>query len=391
MRILTLAFRNPLLQINGTSIRTYNIARLVARKHEVDLFFVDLDPVDAKPMVDTTIFGRISAHQVSWVRRAVNIASSIVRKKPIQLNYFQCSDAQRWIRQNKDYYDAALCFHIRMMPYLDDFAGWRVLDMIDATSLLYNQGWKLAPQPWKTIYTWEQEKLRQTELQALTSFNRILISSAYDREYLLKQKEGLSLESITVCPNGVDDRLLQLSGSETTDSIVFVGTMSYPPNSTAVIHFCKECWPTIHRAKPWMKFFIVGHSPPLAVRMLNRIDGVYVTGFVNNHHDYLRRAVLVISPLTFATGIQNKVLEAMAAGKPVVVSPVAIRGINGKSGIHYIVAASSEEFIRAVIDLLNDRTRCNIIGAAARDLIRQKYRWDLHADIVHNALVPPHK
>lgn len=388
MRILVLAFRNPALQINGTAIRTYNMSRLLARVHDVDILFVDAQRGSGTVEADMAIFGHVSAHRVGLWHRALNITRALFTGEAIQLHYFQCPDVRHWIRQHRTRYDAAMCFHIRMAPYLDDFPGWRVIDMIDATSLLYRQGRHHAPLPWKWIYAWEQETLQRAELRAVNSFDRVIISSAYDRDYLLSLGAAPRADRISVCPNGVDEHLLHAPIQHTEDRVVFVGNMKYPPNFTAVIRFCKECWPAVRHAMPQANFFIVGHSPPATVRGLGRIPGVHVTGFVDDPSDYLTRAAVVVAPLTFTAGIQNKVLEAMAAGKPVVASPVAVRGIEGKPGTHYVVASNSEETAAAVVDLLGNPTRRRSIGTAARDLVCQRYRWELQADVVLKAFAP---
>jgi len=135
-------------------------------------------------------------------------------------------------------------------------------------------------------------------------------------------------------------------------------------------------FPRIRAAVPDIELLIVGSKPTPEVVRLGRLQGVVVTGFVEDVREYLARASVSIVPLRVARGIQNKVLEAMAMGKAVVCTPQAHEGIRATSGKELIVAESTEDFSAATIDLLSDQGRASRLGLAARQCVEREYSWE---------------
>jgi len=121
----------------------------------------------------------------------------------------------------------------------------------------------------------------------------------------------------------------------------------------------------------------VGTAPRPEVRALARLPGVEVTGFLEDPFAYMRRAKVVVVPLRYSAGIQNKVLEAMALARPVVTTPSGARGIEGISGEHLLIVRKEEELVPEILALLQDEPRRRYIGRNARELVRARYRWAL--------------
>jgi glycosyltransferase involved in cell wall biosynthesis len=158
--------------------------------------------------------------------------------------------------------------------------------------------------------------------------------------------------------------------------------MDYIPNIDAVVWFATEVLPLIRRARPAAQFFIVGSSPAEAVRRLASLDGVTVTGRVPDVRPYVLHATAAVGPMRIARGIQNKVLEAMAMGKPVIVTSGALEGIDAAPGREVILADDAVTFADAAVRLsnagaVNQATPEGLaLGLAARRLILQRYDWD---------------
>jgi glycosyltransferase involved in cell wall biosynthesis len=199
------------------------------------------------------------------------------------------------------------------------------------------------------------------------------------------EKKACALE---VIPNGVQERLLA-SGAERVrededDVIARLGKMDYHPNEDAGVFFAQHVFPRLRSQYKSLRFMIVGLNPTWRVRSLANIPGVVVTGFLDDPFPLLRRAKVVVAPLRFGVGIKNKVLEAMAVGKAVVTTTVGAEGISGLDGVHYVIADGVEATIARVSELLADRDRRGVIGAAARDLVMSRYRWDVVGDKLLN-------
>jgi glycosyltransferase involved in cell wall biosynthesis len=152
--------------------------------------------------------------------------------------------------------------------------------------------------------------------------------------------------------------------------------MDYWPIIEGVLWFAETIGPLIKRAIPGAHFYIVGTRPSAAVRDLHGQDGIVVTGFVDDVRDFVSCASVCIAPLRIARGLQNKVLEAMAMGKPVVCTPDALEGIDAQPGFEILVAADERSFADAVIGMLGDPAAADRIGRAARRCVERKYSWE---------------
>jgi glycosyltransferase involved in cell wall biosynthesis len=160
------------------------------------------------------------------------------------------------------------------------------------------------------------------------------------------------------------------------DHLVFVGVMNYYPNVDGVVWFVREILPLVRQRRPNARLSIVGAHPSPDVRRLAREPGVTVTGFVDDPADWLRRAALSVAPLRIARGIQNKVLEALAMGLPVVGTTSATQGVEGTPGRQYLVADDVPSQVEAICGLLVDRERARELGRAARTFVEEHYDWE---------------
>jgi sugar transferase (PEP-CTERM/EpsH1 system associated) len=155
--------------------------------------------------------------------------------------------------------------------------------------------------------------------------------------------------------------------------LVFTGHMDYWPNADAVEWFATEVMPRLRTRRPAPQFWIVGANPSDQVKRLAGLPGVHVTGRVPQVQPYMAHAAVCVGPLRMARGIQNKVLEAMAMGRPVVASPQAFEGVRAESGKHLLVAEGTEQTARAVAAVLEGEHPT--LGDAARRAMEQGYSW----------------
>jgi len=180
-------------------------------------------------------------------------------------------------------------------------------------------------------------------------------------------------------PNGVDLKYFKSDNNPDNDydsnEICFVGRMDYYPNAQAMSRFCEEVFPLIRRKRSGAKLTIVGADPVRAVRKLGKLEGVEVTGTVPDVRPYLRRAAVSIAPMLIARGVQNKILEAMASGVPVVASRLAAAGIDAKPGEHFLVADAPGDLAAAVLQVLSTPRRRAALARAARRFVEQNYSW----------------
>ncbi len=225
---------------------------------------------------------------------------------------------------------------------------------------------------------WMKPK-RYNEFLRLRNYERGLIDegtavfvSERDVELL-----GRKTDQCWIIPNGVDTDFFEPNGNAPEhDTLLFSGDMSFLPNVEAVLFFHRQVWPLLLAENPQLRWTIAGQKPAAAVKQLHDGRNVFVTGFVEDMREFLAKAQIVICPMVSGLGIKNKVLEAMAMGKPVVTTPVGAAGIRAENGGNVVVAQAPADLASGILRLLRDRDLCGGMGAAARRLIEEEYTWD---------------
>ena len=167
----------------------------------------------------------------------------------------------------------------------------------------------------------------------------------------------------------------RVAADEAPPRVGFVGQMDYGPNVEAVCWFAQRVLPQVRRRIPEVEFQIVGRAPTRRVRRLHRRKCIEVTGEVKDARQYIERFAVSAAPLRMGQGLQNKVLEAMAAARPVVASPIAAAGIDAVDGVHFLVADRPEDMAGKIIGLLEDPGRRRALGEAARRRVIERCGW----------------
>jgi sugar transferase (PEP-CTERM/EpsH1 system associated) len=302
---------------------------------------------------------------------------------PLSVSYFRNRGLAAWVarvvREVKP--SAILVCSSNMAPYvldLDAGDAVRLVDLVDVDSEKWRSYAATAGWPMRWVYRREWRKTAELEARiARESDWCALVSSTEAR--LFTQILPQAAAWTRAVPNGVDHayfdptQVFAAPFDTTPPNYVFTGTMDYKPNIDAVIWFAQEVLPLIHRTRPDAQFHIVGANPVPEVRKLALRTAVFVTGRVADVRPYVAPATAAVAPLRIARGIQNKVLEAMAMARPVVVTPWALEGIDAEPGHDVLMAEDAEAFAAACLATLEPQNLA--IGAAARRRIVADYTW----------------
>ncbi len=264
-----------------------------------------------------------------------------------------------------------------MAPYVMDAAGLRrVLDMVDIDSEKWRAYAAASRWPARLVWAREARTLLALERHAAARCEHTLLVSEPEAERFLSLAPE-SRDRIGWIENGVD--LERFAPGEFSNPyapggpvLVFTGTMDYRPNVEAVAWFARAVMPLLRAEGRALRFAIVGANPVPAVRALAATD-ILVTGRVADVRPYLAHAALALAPLRIGRGIQNKVLEAMAMGRPVVASPEAFQGVRARPGVELLVADGAEAFAARVGEVLAGGY--SDLGAAARAAMLRGYAW----------------
>ena len=249
----------------------------------------------------------------------------------------------------------------------------KVLDFVDMDSRKWRDYSRVTPWPRNLVHAWEAFHLGNRERR---------LAGRFDLSLTATRHEDATLQSMApatrraVVRNGVDtDYFCPGDAPYEPDHIVFIGRMDYFPNEQAMCAFCADVLPLVRVRRPEAKLTIVGADPGPRVRALAETPGVTVTGSVDDVRPYVRRAALTVAPLQLARGTQNKVLEAMAMGVPVVASELAARGVDAVPERHLLAATAPEAMADAIVRVLADPDERVRLASAGRQLVTQHYTW----------------
>lgn len=210
-------------------------------------------------------------------------------------------------------------------------------------------------------------------------FDRVVAMTAEDQRRLSLWMDERKVRTIST---GVDvEHFSPRAGAEAAeDSLVFLGHYPHYPNEDAVLHFHRDIWPIIRARRPGLRFYAVGSSPTPAVRRLPHEDSrITVTGTVEDVRPYLQKAAVFVAPMRLGFGIKGKILEAAAAGVPVVATSRAAEGLALRAGHDFLKADGAREFAQAVLRLLEDSGLRREISLRARAAVEKRYDWKAQA------------
>jgi sugar transferase (PEP-CTERM/EpsH1 system associated) len=307
----------------------------------------------------------------------------LVNGAPLTVAMFRNHDMASWVRHTIATVKPAAVFlySSAVAQYLSgiDLGGTRVvMDFVDVDSDKWRQYAAAAAPPMKWVYAREAARLlsfdRAVAAQAQAS---VLVSDA--EAELFRKLAPESAAKIHAVANGIDcdyfnpAHVLPNPFAGLGPHLVFTGTMDYRPNVDAVVWFVRDILPQVRAFAPEATFTIVGAKPSRDVMALADVQGVTVTGRVDDVRAYVRHADVVVAPLRLARGIQNKVLEGMAMGRPVVTTPQGLEGIDAVPDRDLLVAETPTTFAAAVRAAL--APSAEELGRAARKLMLASYAW----------------
>lgn len=396
MNILFLCHRIPYPPNKGDKIRSYNEIIFLSQKHKIYLG-TTLDEKSDKnytPELEKYCEEVFAVH----FKRRWRLSKSLLSNKPFSVSNFYDTRLQRYVdRVLKNYkIDIIFCFCSSMAEYVYQSPAYKsgdiskikmVMDYVDLDSDKWRQYSEYTKFPKNIIYSLEQKRLLEYEKKINETFSHSVFVS--EREVKVFRRWYPEAKNIKVIQNGVDSEFFSssyegFSKAEKTDSssfkLIFTGVMDYFANEDGVKWFCRDILNKIKKDIPNVEFYIVGNRPTKRVQKLSKIDGVIVTGYVEDVRPYYMKADVCVIPLRIARGLQNKVLEAMAMGKAVVATSNASEGIICKNNSDIIIANDAESFAKEVIDLLRDEGKRKDIGDNAYQNIRNYYKWETNLE-----------
>lgn len=383
--VLFLVQRIPYPPTKGEKIRHYHFFRHLCQRHRVHLgCFID-DPDDVRHIA--TVGALATDACFITMNRTLGKAAALralLSAAPVSLAYFGSLRLRRWVAQAMARVapEVAVIGSSSMAQYVMNLSPRPprlVVDYCDVDS----EKWRAYAEK----SAWPERVVYRREARRLLAFDRAVARTANASVFVSEAEAALfrklapeSADKVFAVANGVDsdyfspERFYDAPVEPGGPAFVFTGTMDYRPNVDAVVWFAEQALPFVRRVLPDARFFVVGSSPAPAVRALASLPGVLVTGRVPDVRPYLAHAAAAVAPLAIARGLQNKVLEAMAMARPVVVTPEALEGIDAVPGVELLVAQGPEAFAAAAIRA-TDPALGAALGEAARRRVVADHAW----------------
>ena len=381
MKILLLTQVLPYPPDSGPKVKTWNVIKSLALRHEVTL--ISFTRGDQAHEVEQLRRYCRAVHTVPLRRGALRdglaLAGSLASGTPWVIARDWRGEMGRLVEEisGREAFDVVQADQLNMAQYAARArARLKVLDEHNALWLLYRRmAEREAPGLKRWLFRRDGGLLRRYEGQVCREFDRVIAVSEVDKA-ALGEVAGPGRE-MQVIPIAIDtDELPPIQRAAGAGRIVHVGTMFWPPNVDGILWFAHEVLPLIHAVRPAVELDIVGARPPEAVLQLAQADPrIHVTGYVERVEPYLEQAGALIVPVQSGGGMRVKILNQLSQALPMVTTTIGCEGIGVESGRHLLVADSPSDYARAVLQLLDDPALAQALGQAGRRLVQDQYDY----------------
>ncbi len=373
MKILFILSRFPYPLEKGDKLRAYqHIVNLKASGHEVHLVAIsdqEVKPVSMEKI--QALCSTVSVLRLNYFSIFFNLVASLFRSLPLQVGYFYSTRHQDQINEIISRVQPGLvyCQLIRTALFVRNHTTIpRVIDYQDAFSKGTSQ--RMSTTSWwlKPLFKRELRLVKEFERASYNWFNGHMIISPQDRDALAVPPG----KPVTIVPNGVDTSFYFPWPAPKNTDIIFVGNMNYPPNVDGACYLVEEIMPLVWKKFPGASVRIAGANPNRKVRGLSA-KRVEITGWVEDIRDSYRSAGIFVAPMRIGTGLQNKLLEAMAMGIPCVTTPISFEPLGAKQGHDILVGKNAIELAEQICRLLANDGLKNEIGNNSLKFVVENY------------------
>ena len=374
MKIAILLSRVPFPLEKGDKLRAFHQIRVLSERHELYLFALNdsrLHP-DARKELEPYC-KEVHIYPLPWWGRVWHALRFFLQGKPLQCSYFYRPSVQREVARHcrRIGVERVFCQLIRTAEYAKNLPYPKTLDYQDVFSKGID---RLIPKsPWwkRGLLRAEYRRVCRYERLVFDRFDHCTIITQVDRSLIRHPRA----REIVVVPNGVDTTYYSAQPQQKQFDLIFTGNMGYMPNIDAAECIVKEIFPAIREKYPDIRIALCGANPSPRVLALESRQ-VTVTGWVNDMREYYAKSRIFIAPMRLGTGLQNKLLEAMAMGIPCITSPLAATPLNAQANHDIMVCNSTLGYIDAIDNLLKDAGYYARIAQNGQAFVQANYNWE---------------
>lgn len=384
MKILVLLSRVPFPIEKGDKLRAFHQIRCLSQHNEVILCALSESVVDSHSIsVLKTICSEIHIIPISKPGMVWNIVKAFFTGKPLQVGYFYRCKAKTQIRQliQKTRPDHIYCQLTRVSEYVKDYDIPKTLDYQDVFSMGAKRRAEQSSFFTSLIFNMEYKRMVKYEQKMFDRFDNKTIISVPDRDLIPHP----SKDEIVVIPNGVDHEYFQPEKIQKKFDILFTGNMGYPPNIDAARFIAGEIFPLVLEKYPDATLLIAGANPHSKVQSLQS-ENITVSGWVPDIRQSYASSRIFIAPMRIGTGLQNKLLEAMAMNLPCITSVLANQALGAQPDTEILVGNSAVEYAAHIINLLGNPEFANNIADNGHTFVKRVFSWENSTAILENLM-----
>lgn len=390
VKVVVLSHRIPFPANKGEKIRTFHqIQYLADCGHEITVLapYENTEEISYGKALEERL--NIKAIMFPLKAKWLRLARGLVKNDPLTLSYFYSAGLQKAFDRlvSSGEYDAVLCTGSAMAPYVfrnPELAGQGspvhlrlIMDFMDLDSDKWRQYQASSGLPMKIVYGREARLINQLELRSYERFDECFFIS--ENEVDLFSRQLPETRKLKVLGNGINTSAFfpgPRRNALRKPVFLFTGVMNYRPNEDAVLWFVDALWERIKTEWPDAEFIVAGMDPSNRIKQLGRLPGITVTGLVEDIVPFYQKADVFIAPFRIARGVQNKVLQALACGLPVITTRLGLEGIKATPGEDVLVADTEQELFEAIKKVLETEKLYNSLSLNGAALIQREYSWD---------------
>jgi GT2 family glycosyltransferase/glycosyltransferase involved in cell wall biosynthesis/SAM-dependent methyltransferase len=374
LKVLAIAPYCPYPPSHGGAVRMWELLTRLARRHEVHLAaMVEREAeLECRSELEKH-FGRVHLQ----LRGAPDLAPRWWPASVAELKSVAFERAVDRLAGEEDYDIIEVEYPILAHVTPPDGRAKKVITEIDVYHVAYRRATANGGLAQKVLRRYEWLRMFRYEATHADRADLLLAMSETDAAAC----RAMSRTQAAVIPNGVDVRSRRFAARpDDAREILFVGNFRHPPNGDGVIWFAQNVWPRVRDANWRARLLIAGASPPPEVQALAQDPSVEVRGYVPDLTPLWERCAAFVAPIRIGSGTRVKILEAMAAGAPVVSTRIGIEGIAATAGEDFLPADDPADFADACLRLLRDAALRSRLAVQARRLVERRYDWDAIAD-----------
>ena len=376
MKILVVLPRFPYPLEKGDKLRAYHQIVELSKRHDIYLFCVSHMKVTQESIEALRPYCKdIRVLRLNKVMCAINIVRNWFSSKSLQMGYWNTSHSKRGYKAYEREVQPDVVYNqmVRTMPLVARSKYPKVMDFQDALSMNTERRMERSRGLWHYVLHYEFKMLRSSEYNAFSFFDALTIISEADSEAIPHKKNG----EIKIVPNGVDFDFFRPDAVTVPKEhdIVFCGNMSYAPNVSAARYLVEKVMPLVWAKRPSTTLLLAGASPKHSIWRLGLEDRVTVSGWVDDIRTAYASSRLFVAPMLIGSGLQNKLLEAMAMQMPCVTTSLANIPLGATNGDQLLVGDDAETLAEHIVSLLDNTELSTRIADSGHRFVHENYSW----------------